>query len=462
MYLTQMARMLTVVTLLAGLGKAAFAEGVDDYLKAQMVARHIPGLSVAVVQDGKVVKTAAYGVSNVEANTPATVNTLYGLGSCTKPFTAVAVLQLMETGKVDLDAPVSRYLTGLPAAWSRVTVRQLLTHTSGLPNYREFVDYSKLSDPKYHQTGSVVALLAGKPLRFIPSTKAEYSNTNYHLLGQLVEKVSGQTYAAYLASHQFQAAGITETHFAALPTLLRNQASGYEWDGKKRLPNTVFLPAALDFGDDGLLSTAGDLAKWTTALASGQLVGVTTLKQMISPQALPDGTPSAYGLGLIVGRYYGQSIAGHSGATPGYSSTIDYFVDSRLAVVVLCNLYDGTPLTDRMALGVAGQYLPAEPSIADTDPQTAALLKRVSAQIAAGTLDKSLFAPAFQALLPPAAVDPAHALLAPLGPLTSLVLLRRDADGLASYRAVYGTASVDWLIAVDKDHKITTLRSQPE
>ena len=99
MYLTQMARMLTVVTLLAGLGKAAFAEGVDDYLKAQMVARHIPGLSVAVVQDGKVVKTAAYGVSNVEANTPATVNTLYGLGSCTKPFTAVAVLQLMRRAR---------------------------------------------------------------------------------------------------------------------------------------------------------------------------------------------------------------------------------------------------------------------------------------------------------------------------------------------------------------------------
>jgi len=461
MYLTRMARRLTTAALLLGLGRAAFADGVDDYLKSQMAAKHIPGLSVTVVRDGQVVKTAAYGVSNVEAKTPATLNTLYGLGSCTKPFTAVAVLQLMEAGKVELDAPVSRYLDSLPAAWNLITVRQLLTHTSGLPNYRLYLDYAKLSDPKYSRAGSVAAVIAGKPLHFAPGTKYEYSNTNYHLLGQLIEKVSGQTYAAYLASHQFQAAGMTETHFAALPAL-PSQAEGYDWDGKKRLPNTVFLPAALDFGDDGLLSTVGDLAKWTTALSTGQLVSIATLKQMVTPQALPDGTPNSYGLGLIVARYHGQVVAGHSGATPGYSSTVDYFVDSRLAVILLCNLYDGTPLTDAMALAVAKQYLPTEPTLADTDPQTAALLKTVSAQIAAGTLDKSLFAPSLQTLLTPAAVDPAHALLAPLGPLTSLVLLRREAGGPALYRALYGKTSVDWLVAVDKDHKITVLRPQPE
>lgn len=463
MHSVQMKRLLTIATLLAaGLGKAAFADGVDDYLKAQMAAKHIPGLSVAVVRDGQIVKTAAYGVSNVEAKTPTTVNTLYGLGSCTKPFTAVAVLQLMEAGKVELDAPVSRYLDGLPAGWSAITVRQLLTHTSGLPNYRLFLDYAKLYDPKYNQTGSVIAVIAGKPLHFTPGTKYEYSNTNYHLLGRLIEKVSGQTYAAYLASHQFQAAGMTETHFAGQPPLPPGQASGYDWDAKTRSPNTVFLPAALSFGDDGLLSTVGDLAKWTTALSTGQLVGVATLKQMISPGTLTDGTPNSYGLGLIIAPYRGQVVAGHSGATPGYSSTVDFFVDSRLAVILLCNLYDGTPLTDAMALNVAQQFLPAETAIADTDPQTAALLRTVSAQLASGTLDKSLFAPSFQALLAPAAVDPAHALLAPLGPLTSLVLLRRDAGGAARYRALYGTTAVDWLIAVDVNHKITGLRPQPE
>ena len=461
---TSVARLLTIAALLMGVSKAAFADGVDDYLKAQMAARHIPGLSVAVVQDGHTVKTAAYGVSSVEAKTPASLDTLYGLGSCTKPLTAVAVLQLQEAGKVDLDAPVSRYLTDLPAAWSAITVREMLTHTSGLPNYRQFLDYAKLSDPKYNQPGSVIALLAGKPLHFTPGTRYEYSNTNYHLLGQLIEKVSGQTYGAYLASYQFQTAGMTETHLATLPALLPKQAAGYEWDGKKRLPNTLFLPHFLNYGDDGLLSTAGDMAKWTTALSTGQLISVASLKQMISPATLTDGTPIPYGLGLVIAPYRGQTLVTHSGATPGYSSTLAYFTDSHLSIVIVCNLFakDGDFFTQSLALGVAEQFLPAEAAIPDPDPQTATILRAVSAQIAAGKLDKSLFAPSFQALLTPAAVDPAHALLAPLGPLTSLVLLHRDTNGAATYRALYGPVAVDWLISVDADHKITGLHPQAE
>ena len=458
---------LLAATLLAGPARPTHADGVDDYLKAQMAAKHIPGLSVAVVQDGRVVKMAAYGVSDVGAKTPATPDTRFILGSCTKPLTAVAVLQLMEAGKVDLDAPISRYLDGLPAAWSAITVRELLTHTSGLPNYRLFVDYAKLSDPKYNQPGSVIALLADKPLDFAPGTKYGYSNSNYHLLAQIIEKVSGQTYEDFLASRQFQAAGMTATHLAALPAMLPNQAIGYNWDGKRRRPNTIFLPRALDYGDDGLVSTAGDLAKWTTALASGQLVGAATLKQMITPGRLPDSTPTTYGLGLIIVPYKGQTLATHSGATPGYAGTLAYFVDSHLAVVVLCNLCNGADLsmTQTLTLGVARQYLPAAPvpaAIPDTEPQTAALLRRVSAQLAARKLDRSLFTPAFQAALTPAAVNPAQDLLAPLGPMTSLVLLRRDASGSSVYRAVYGKTAVDWLISVDQNHKIAGLRPQPE
>ena len=395
------------------------------------------------------------------------MDTRYILGSCTKPFTAVAVLQLMEAGKVNLDAPIFRYLDGLPAAWSAITVRELMTHTSGLPNYRKFLNLAKLSDPKYNQPGSVIALLADKPLDFAPGTKYEYSNSNYHLLAQILEKVSGQTYEEFLQAHQFQAAGMTATRLADLPTLLPNQAVGYGWDGKKRRPNTIFLPRALDYGDDGLLSTAGDLAKWTTALSTGQLVSEATLKQMITPGRLPDSTPTTYGLGLIIVPYKGQILATHSGATPGYASTLAYFVDSRLSVVVLCNLWDKTDLgmTQALALGVAKQYLPAAPipaAILDTDPRVAALLRKVSAQLAARKLDRSLFTPAFQAALTPAAVNPAQDLLARLGPMTSLGLLSRVPNGPATYRALYGTVAVNWQIAVDKDYKISLLIPQVE
>lgn len=443
---------------------AAHADGVDDYLKAQMAARHIPGLSVAVVQDGRVVKTAAYGVSDVSAKTPATLDTRYILGSCTKPFTAVAVLQLMEAGKVDLDAPISRYLDGLPAAWSAITVRELLTHTSGLPNYRQFLNYAKLSDPKYNQPGSVIALLADKPLDFVPGTKYEYSNSNYHLLAQLVEKVSGQTYEDYLAAYQFKAASMTATHLATLPLLLPNQAVGYGWDGKKLRPNTIFLPRALDYGDDGLVSTAGDLAKWTTALSTGQLVSEATLKQMITPGRLPDSTPTSYGLGLIVAPYKGQVLATHSGATPGYSSTLAYLVDSHLAVVILCNVWSKTDssLTQTLALGVANQFLPPPPAaIPDTQPQTAALVKTVITQLAAGTLDKSLIAPMYYAkVFTPDMLASAQAALAPLGPLSSLVLVSRTSGGTSVYRALYGVRAVAWTVTLSKEGKIASIRFQ--
>ena len=453
---------LLAATLLAGLARLAHADGVDDYLTAQMAARHIPGLSVAVVQDGKVVKTAAYGLSDVNAKTPTTLDTRYILGSCTKPFTAVAVLQLMEAGKVDLDAPVSHYLDGLPTAWSAITVRELLNHTSGLPNYRKFVDYAKLSDPKYSRPGSVIALLADKPLDFPPGTKYEYSNTNYHLLAQIVEKVSGQNYEDFLKLRQFQAAGMTATQLATLPALLPNQAVGYNWDGKKRSPNTIFLPRALDYGDDGLVCTAGDLAKWTVALSTGQLISEATLKQMITPGRLSNGAWISYGLGLVVTPHHGQVLAWHDGATPGYSSAINYFTDSHLAVVVECNLFDKVDLsvTESVALGVAKQYLPPVPVeavIPDTDPEATRLLRRALLSIAAGKLPASTMTPEMAGILTPKTVMEISQTLASLPPLKTLSLLaHKEQDGLKfyRYRAMYGATSATVVLALTSDGKI--------
>ncbi len=455
---------------LMGLNKPAHADGVDDYLKAQMAAQHIPGLSVAVVQDGQVVKTAAYGLSDAETKTPATLDTLYGLGSCTKPFTAVAVLQLKEAGKVDLDAPVSRYLDGLPPSWSAITVRELLTHTSGLPNYRPLLNLKKLSDPRYSQPNTVVSLLVKKPLDFPPGTRFEYSNTNYHLLGQIIEKVSGQSYGEYLASHQFQPAGMTATRLGTPPALLPNQAAGYNGDGKTYLPNPVFLPATLDVGDSGLISTARDLAKWTTALASGQLVSEATLKQMITPGTLSDGTPISYGLGLVVAPYKDQTVVGHSGAVPGYSSTMDYFVGSKLAVILQCNLLNTQSpfFLDTMALGVAKQYLPAAPAQAaapDTSPQVTRLLRRTLTDLAAGKIDPKTLTPQMRSLLTPETIAQTNQNLAALGSLSTLSFLSHATQGSLEfyrYRALYGTTPVIMVLALTPDGKIAGLRPQPE
>ena len=258
---------------------------------------------------------------------------------------------------------------------------------------------------------------------------------------------------------------MTATRLAALPAMLPSQAAGYDWDGKKRRPNTIFLPRALDYGDDGLVSTAGDLAKWTTALSTGQLVSEATLKQMITPGTLLDGAPTTYGLGLVIVPYKGQILATHSGGTPGYSSTLAYFVDSRLAVVILCNLYaeDGTSLTEPMAFGVAKQYLPSVPkeaAIPDTDPAATRLLRRTLVGIAVDKVNANTLTPQLAALLTPQTVRQVHQNLATLGSLQSLTLLKYAAqDGLKvyRYRAVYGTTPTIVKMAIDADGKIASL-----
>ena len=167
----------------------------------------MPGLSVAVVQDGKLVKSAGYGFADIASKTAATPATVYGLGSCTKPITALAVLKLVEAGKVSLDAPILTYLSGLPPAWKGITVRQLLTHTSGLPNYRLRLDLDRLAG--YSQPDSVRKLVENAPLNFAPGTRYEYSNTNYHLLAEIVEKVSGRNYLDFVQSQILRPSGLT-------------------------------------------------------------------------------------------------------------------------------------------------------------------------------------------------------------------------------------------------------------
>jgi D-alanyl-D-alanine carboxypeptidase len=450
------------------LNNPACADGVDDYLKAQMAEHHIPGLSVVVVQDGKVVKTAAYGLSDAEAKTPATVDTVYGLGSCTKPFTAVAVLQLVEVGKITLDAPIIRYLDGLPGAWSAITVRELLTHTSGLPNYRRFLNLKRLADPKYQQPGSVVSLLAKRPLDFPPGTRYEYSNTNYHVLAELIEKVSGQSYGAFLAAHEFQPAGMTSTLLSDASATAPNQAVGYNWNGKKRLPNAVFFPSRLDTGDSGLLSTVGDLAKWTEALSSGLLLKPKTLLQMVTPGTLTNGTPVTYGFGWVVSSWNGHRLVGHSGAVPGYSSSIVRFPDSHLTVILLCNLFDGTPLTDALAMNVAKQYLPQMPKEAaapDTEPDVTRLLRRTLTNLASGKVSSDILTPEMRSVLTPQTIAQTNQTLAPLGTLKTLSFLTRtDQNGLKvyRYRALYGTTPFIVQMALTSDGKIAGLRTQME
>jgi len=450
-------------------GQAAQADSADDYLQAQMAQRHIPGLSVAVVQGGKIVKMRGYGSASLAPARPVTPDTAFNIVSLSKQFTAAAVLKLAQDGRLGVDDEAARFVPGWPTAWKGITVRQLLNQTTGIPNFLDVIppdDYGK-----FYSTEDFLKAAASKPLLFAPGTRFAYSNTNYHLLALVVEKAGGRPYGDFLRDTFFGPLGMTHTRLDDASQTVPNRARGYEWDGTQYVLDTLVLHPSLNFGDRGILSTAPDLAKWNAALDGDGLLTPASKTVLWTPPTLPGGAQAPYAAGWMAQAVGGHRLLWHNGALPfSFSAALMRFPDDRLSVILLANSLKpadlaGLPSYD-LTLGLAKLYLPdlakADAGIPDSDPQTAALVKTVSAQIAAGTLDPALFAPALRVALTPGAVAPAHALLAPLAPLTSLVLLGRDADGNALYRALYGPVAVRWLIAVDAGHKITALRPLPE
>ncbi len=251
-----------VALLLLGLSLAtALADGVDEYVQKQLETRHIPGVSVAVVKDGRVVMAKGYGVANVELSVPANENTVYQLASVTKQFTATAIMMLVEAGKLSLDDKVTKVLDGLPAAWSEVTVRHLLNHTSGIKSYTSVPSFFATARKDY-QKEEIIKLVADAPLEFAPGEKWNYNNTGFFLLGLIIEKVSGKDYGAFLHERIFQPLGMTSTRVNDLKEIIRNRAPGYAWQNGT-LRNGEYLSPTQPYSAGALVSNVGSgIIQW--------------------------------------------------------------------------------------------------------------------------------------------------------------------------------------------------------
>ena len=465
--------LLAMTALMMGRGGAVRADRVDDYLKAEMAQRHIPGLSVAVVQDGKVVKEQGYGQASLELSVPATAATVYQVGSLTKQFTAAAILRLAQDGKLGVDDKIAKYLDGLPAAWKGITVRQLLNQTSGIPNYREGLDMGALL--RDYTAADIIKMASAKPLLFTPGTKFNYSNTNYHLLGMIVEKVSGKPYGDFLQERFFQPLGMTATRLDDPNVVVPNRARGCLWDGTN-LQNGIFtFSPTLTFGDDGVLSTVGDLTKWNAALDGDALLSPAGKALLWTPPALPGG--AEYAGGWITTRAGGHALVWHNGATAaGFTGAIFRFPDDHLTLIVLSNALDipglnlGKPLY-ALTLGLAGQYLTdtakTDTPASDTEPQVTPMLRQVLTDLAAGKADASYLTPAMSAALTPAVIAQTNQNLAAAGafkPETLALMSRKDDNGLRvyRYRALYGGTPVIWTVHLTPDGKIAGMVPQGE
>lgn len=321
---------------------------VSEYVKAEMQRQHIPGLSLLVAKDGKIVFAEGFGLANVELQVAAKPETIYQSGSVGKQFTATAVMMLVEEGKVALDDPLTKYFKDAPAGWNDVTVRELLSHTGGFGDYPE-----KFNFRKDWTEGELLKLVEGIPLAYKPGTKWAYSNLGFLTLGILIHRVTGEFYGDFLQERIFRPLEMKSTRIISEANIVPNRAAGYRLV-KGELKNQEWVAPALNTTADGsLYFNVLDLSKWDAALYTERLLKKSSLDQMWTVAKLKDGQPNKghYGFGWFIDDRHGHRCIHHDGAWQGFQTAIDRYVDDRLTVIALCNLSGAEPgkITEHVA-----------------------------------------------------------------------------------------------------------------
>jgi CubicO group peptidase (beta-lactamase class C family) len=308
------------------------AAKIDEYVRSEMQAQQIPGVALAVVRDGKVVLARGYGLANVEHQVPVKPETIFQSGSTGKQFTATAVMLLVEEGKLSLDDKITKYFTDAPETWRDITVRHLLTHTSGMTDYPPDFDYRRdYTEEELFQRVKTV------PLAFQPSEKWSYSNLGYVTLGILIHKVSGKFYGDFLQERVFKPLEMSTARIINEADIVPNRAAGYRLV-KGQLKNQNWVSPSLNTTADGALYlTVYDMAKWDAALYSDKLLKRSTLEQMWTPVKLSNGKTHPYGFGWMLGEVRGHRIIEHSGSWQGFKAQITRYVDDKLTVIVFVN-----------------------------------------------------------------------------------------------------------------------------
>ncbi|MGH9796168.1 MAG: serine hydrolase domain-containing protein [Candidatus Acidiferrales bacterium] len=336
-----------LVLVLAATGVAR-ADKTDDFIRAQMKQQNIPGLAIAVIKDGKVIKAEGYGLANIKQKIPAKAETVFKIASVSKQFIATGIMLLVQEGKLGLDDPISEYLHGTPATWKEITIRHLLTHTSGI--VREAPGYNWR---KIQSDAEVIKSAYPLPLRFKPGEKWEYCNVGYFALAEIIRKVSGQPWTDYLNEKVFKPSGMSMTYPTNTKADLPDRAQGYmDNDELREAPEWLALRPSGAF-----LSTVLDMAKWDAMLYSDKILTESKRHQMWTPVKLNDGSTYPYGFGWYLNSRGGRKIVHHGGGGPGARAWFARFLDDRLTIIVLMNLNDVDP--ESIVHGVAALYLPA-------------------------------------------------------------------------------------------------------
>lgn len=440
----------------------AMTPKIDEFIKAEMQKQKIPGVSLAVVRGGQLIYAKGYGFANVEHQVPVKPETIFQSGSVGKQFTSMAIMMLIEEGKIALDDKINKYFTDAPTEWSNITVRHLLSHTSGMTDYpKDFnfrADYTE--DEIYKRIKTV-------PLAFQPGEKWAYSNLGYVTLGILINRMTGKFYGDFLKERVFNPLGMNTARIISEADIIPNRAAGYALV-KGELKNQEWVSPTLNTTADGALYlTVLDMVKWEAALNSEKLIKKPSFDQMWTSVKLNSGATPKYGFGWFLADVNGKQIIEHGGAWQGFKSMIIRYPEDKLAIIVFANLINANER--KLARGILEIYHPqlapvAAQAIEDKEPKVTALVKEVLQKTIEEKLTPELFTS--EAAIPILnGSKQAADFLKSLGTLNKIELLERRDQGevrVYRYRLSYTSTKLVYTIGLKKDDKIAGLQLRPE
>lgn len=329
---------LLVLRIFAPVVDPVSVEKIDAVVTAELKRQQIPGAAVAVIHEGREVVLKGYGLANVEHNVPVTADTVFQSASVHKQFTAAIVLKLAEQKKLSLDDPISNFFPDGPHRWHKITVRHLLTHTSGIID-----GVSELDLRKDYTEDELVQLAARLKPDGIPGEKWMYSNTGYVLLGCIVRHASGKFHGDVLRDEVFTRLGMKSAQVISEADIVPNRAAGYRLDGTELKNQEWVAPSLNTTADGGLYVSIRDMAAWDKGIREGAVLSADSWKQAFTPVTLNDGTIFPYGFGWSVDEERGQPHHHHDGAWQGFTTHISRYRGDDLTVIVLTNVAEADP-----------------------------------------------------------------------------------------------------------------------
>ena len=367
----------------------AAAVRIDRVVRQQMAENKIPGVSLAVLRNGKMLLLKSYGLANVEHQVPVKPETIFQSGSMGKQFTAAAVMILAQENKLSLDDKISKYFPDTPASWKDITIRHLLTHTSGLGDYPSDIDLRRdYTEEEYF------ASFKKAPLDFAPGSSWNYSNIGYATLGFLIRKVTGKYYGDFLQERIFKPLGMTTARVISEADIVPNRAAGYRLV-RGELKNQEWVsPATNSTADGSLYLSILDLAKWDAALYTGSPLTQSSREQIWTPAKLTGGVSKDYGFGWHLADVHGHRLVFHGGAWQGFKTFIMRFLDTKLTIIFLANSWETRDFkfARRLAAAFYPEFaLPDVKTIEDTEPRFTSLVRRALMGVATGKIDDQFF-----------------------------------------------------------------------